>query len=65
MNNEKKIMEKKIDSLAKDLSRIKKTMESIGGVKKIIKKDVKPFGNGCHVVLPKEFLNKKARVIIS
>ncbi|MGD9276137.1 MAG: DUF2080 family transposase-associated protein [Candidatus Pacearchaeota archaeon] len=65
MADSKKILNEKVNSIVKDLSSIEKTMESLNSIKKIIQKDVKAFGNGCHVVLPKEFLNKKAKVIIT
>lgn len=65
VNKEEKILDKKVKSLVSNLSSIQRTMESLGTIKNILKKDIKAFGNGCHIILPKEFLNKKAKVIIS
>ena len=64
-SEEKKVLNEKFNSLVKDFSNMKKTMDSLDSIKTIIQKEVKAFGNGCHVVLPKEFLNKKAKVIIT
>ena len=64
-NQGKRILNKKVKSLVSDLSSIQKTMESFDVIKNILKKDIKAFGNGCNIILPKEYLNKKAKVIIS
>ena len=40
-----------------------KTKEEII-IGEIIEKDVVPFGNSAHIILPKEYLNRKLRIII-
>lgn len=65
MVDKKNVLNKKVNSLMKDLSSIKKTMDSLGGFKGVMKKEIRPFGNSCHIILPKEFLNKRANVIIT
>ena len=64
MNNKKEI-KKKFNLIVENISSVNKTIESLGIIPDVVDKKVKAFGNGCHVVLPKEFLNKKARVVIT
>lgn len=55
----------KIGKLVNKIERMKEKIDTLGIPKKIIEKEIRSFGNGGHVVLPKEFVNKKARIIIS
>jgi len=64
MNNKREV-QKKVRLIVENISSMNKTIESLGEIPEVVNKKVKAFGNGCHVVLPKQFLNKKARVVIT
>ena len=55
----------KIGILIGQIEKIKEEIDTLGIPKKIIEKEIRSFGNGGHVVLPKEFVNKKAKIIIN
>ncbi len=55
---------KKIDELIKSLIIINNAMKALDVPQEIIEKEIKPFGNASHIILPKEYNNKKAKVII-
>ncbi|OGJ17895.1 hypothetical protein A3K73_07780 [Candidatus Pacearchaeota archaeon RBG_13_36_9] len=54
-----------VNELVKSIIAIKKSMKSLGIPEEILEKEVKPFGNASHIILPKEYTRKKARVILS
>jgi hypothetical protein len=56
--------EKKIQNLVKEIGRIEELMKSLGIPEKVLEKEVKVFGNGGHIVLPKQHLNKKVKIIV-
>jgi len=56
---------RKIDDLVRQLNKLKITLKEIGISEEVLDREVKSFGNGGHVVLPKEHLNKKVKVIIN
>jgi len=65
MNQELNKKEKdQISELVKCIIAIKKSMRTLGIPEEILEKEVKPFGNASHIILPKEYTNKKARIII-
>ncbi|HKL23139.1 MAG TPA: DUF2080 family transposase-associated protein [Candidatus Nanoarchaeia archaeon] len=55
---------KKIQNLVKEIGKIEDIMKAIGVPEKVLEKEVKVFGNGGHIVLPKQHLNKKVKVIV-
>ncbi len=59
-----KNLPKKINALIKEIKEINQIMMQLNIPEKVLEKEVKIFGNGCHVVLPKEYANKNAKIII-
>ena len=57
-------MENKIDRIKSLLREVESLMKDINIPEKIIEKDVTVFGNSAHVVVPREYVKKKAIVII-
>lgn len=55
---------KKVDALVSELKKIHSILAELGVAEGVIEKKVKTFGNGGHVVLPKQHLNKRVRVIV-
>lgn len=55
---------KKIDELVKSLIIINSAMKSLNVPEEIIEKEIKPFGNASHIILPKEYKSRKAKIII-
>ena len=53
-----------INELVKGIIAIKKSMRNLGIPEGILEKEVKPFGNASHIILPKEYTSKKAKIII-
>ena len=56
--------QKKIKDLIKSIQMINDLMKSLNIPQGVLEKEVKPFGNASHIILPKEYTNKKAKVII-
>ena len=57
--------ERKVNDLVKELGKINALLRELGVSEGVFEKQVKSFGNGGHVILPKEHLNKKVRVIVN
>ena len=55
---------KKIEEMIKSLAIINNSMKALNIPENILEKEIKPFGNASHIILPKEYTQKKARVII-
>lgn len=55
---------RKVDDLVKELSKIQSILSDLGVSEGVITREVKSFGNGGHVVIPKQYINKQVRVII-
>lgn len=55
---------KKINELIKSMIIINNAMKALNIPEEIVEKEIKPFGNASHIILPKEFASKKAKVII-
>lgn len=54
----------KIEMLSKNIESVKNLVKSLGVPEEILVREVKSFGNGSHVILPKEHLNKKVKIIV-
>ena len=54
----------KIAKLTKNIESVKEIMKSLGVPEKILEREVKTFGNGSHVILPKQHLNKRVKIIV-
>ena len=52
-----------LEKLQEDVKRAYDTMKKVLP-ESITNKEIKPFGNASHIILPKEYANKKAIVII-
>ncbi|NCN86643.1 DUF2080 family transposase-associated protein [archaeon] len=55
---------RKVDDLVRELGKIELILKELGVSEGVFEKQVKSFGNGGHIILPKEHLNKKVRVIV-
>jgi putative transposon-encoded protein len=55
---------KKIDNLKSELRKINNILSDLGVSEDVLERQVKSFGNGAHVVLPKHHMDKKVRVIV-
>jgi putative transposon-encoded protein len=55
---------KEINELAKKITEINKLMKLLNVPQDILEKEIKPFGNASHIILPKEYKSKTAKVII-
>lgn len=62
-HGKKQRIEKEIKILSRNLKIIHNIIADLK-IPEIIEKRAKPFGNGSHVVLPKEHVNKKIKVIV-
>ncbi len=54
----------KVEKLNKNIEAIQKIISSLGVPEKILEREVKTFGNGGHVIIPKEHLEKKVKIIV-
>lgn len=54
----------KINELIRSIISINNLMKSLNIPKEVLEKEIKPFGNASHIILPKEYTSKKARIII-
>lgn len=52
-----------LEKLREDVKRAYYTMKKLVP-ESVLEKDIKLFGNASHIILPKEYANKKATVII-
>ena len=55
---------KVLENLKENMKFMEENMKTLNIPEKILEKEIKPFGNASHIILPKEFANKKAKVII-
>lgn len=55
---------KRVDDLVRELSKIRVILKDLDVIDSVIEREVKAFGNGGHVIVPKEHLNKKVRLIV-
>jgi putative transposon-encoded protein len=58
-----KDVERKEEELNKKKAELKESMNKIG-IEAVFRKEVKKFGRSAHIILPREFLNKKAVILI-
>jgi putative transposon-encoded protein len=54
----------KIERLDKNIQTIQKILNSLNVPEKVLEREVKSFGNGGHVIIPKEHLDKKVKIIV-
>lgn len=59
MNNQK------FQNLKREITKIDSLVKELGVPEAVLIREVKCFGNGGHIVLPKEHLNKKVKIIVS
>lgn len=52
-----------LEKLQEDVKKAYHTMRTLLP-ESISEKEIKPFGNASHIILPKEYANKKATVIV-
>jgi len=57
-------MSNNVEELEKGIEKIHLLIEKIGASKKMLERKVVSFGNGGHIVIPKEYLNRKAKIIL-
>ena len=55
---------KKINQLIREIKIINGLLKELNIPEKILEKQIKLFGNASHVILPKKYANKKAKIII-
>ena len=55
---------RKIEHLVQGIQEIDVLMKEIGVPEEVLEREVKVFGNGGHIVLPKQHLNKKVKIIV-
>jgi hypothetical protein len=55
---------RKIEDLKKELEKINGILSELGVSRDIIERKVKTFGNGAHIVLPKQHVNKNVKIIV-
>ncbi len=55
----------KVEVLVNQIKKINDLMRELDVPEQVLEREVKVFGNGSHVVLPKQHLNKKVRIIVS
>ena len=53
-----------LEQLQKDVKNVYENMRKLVP-ETITNQEIKPFGNSSHIILPKEYANKKATVIIT
>ncbi len=53
-----------LERLQEDVKNAYKSMQKILPEAVLIDREIKPFGNASHIILPKEYAKKKATVII-
>ncbi len=61
--NNRKIQEN-LKRLTQGLEQVRKAMKELDLPEDILEKEIKPFGNASHIILPKEYANNKAKIII-
>ena len=59
-----KQIQQNLEKLSKELETVSKIMTALEIPEEILEREIKPFGNASHIVLPKGYEGKKAKVII-
>ncbi|MEK6895640.1 MAG: DUF2080 family transposase-associated protein [Nanoarchaeota archaeon] len=60
----KKEIKINLEKLHKDVEKAYDTMRKILPEAILKNQEVRPFGNAAHIILPKEYINKKVTVIV-
>lgn len=55
---------KKLNDLKSQIETINMTLTDLGVSEDVLERQVKSFGNGAHIILPKQHVNKKVRIIV-
>lgn len=55
---------KKFQEINKEIIKINSMIKDLGVVEEVMEKEVKTFGNGGHIILPKNYLNRRVKIII-
>ncbi len=55
---------KKVQEINKEIIKINSMIKDLGVVEEVMEKEVKTFGNGGHIILPKNYLNRRVKIII-
>ena len=55
---------RKIEDLKRQLQRINAILTDLGVSEDVLEREVKSFGNGAHIILPKQHVNKKVQIIV-
>lgn len=56
--------DKKITKLKRQIETVNLTLSDLGVSEDVLERQVKSFGNGAHIVIPKQHVNKKVRIIV-
>jgi len=64
-SSENPIDKKRLNELTKSIKTINSLLKSLNVPEKILEREIKPFGNAGHIILPKDLTNKRAKVIIN
>lgn len=54
----------KTEKIKKLIEELNQEMKELSIPEQVIEREIKPFGNASHIILPKEFEKKKAIIII-
>lgn len=55
---------RKVEDLKRQLEKIDGILSDLGVSEDVMEREVKSFGNGAHIVLPKHHVNKKVKIIV-
>lgn len=55
---------KQIEKLNREIGKIRSILSDLNVSEEILEREVKIFGNGAHIVLPKHHVNKKVKIIV-
>ena len=62
--NAKFDVNKVLNNLNESMKIIEENMKTLNIPEEILDREIKPFGNASHIILPKEYSNKQAKIII-
>jgi len=57
-------VEKKIERMIELIKQMNEIMKSLRIPEEILDRKIKPFGNASHIILPRKYSDKEAKVII-
>ena len=59
-----KMNRKKMTELKTQIETINMTLSDLGVSEDVLEREVKSFGNGAHIVIPKQHVNKRVKIVI-